>query len=221
MLAATSSAFAGGVVETPPPPVTIAPELVYDWTGPYAGAVLGFGHGVYGGNYDGGGDFPDDGEADLEGHMFSGVLGYSMRSGNVVYGGELGLSALDMSGSEPCPNPAFSCEMEVDSMVSLSGRVGYLASERMMVYGALGVAAANVNVFTDEAGGIGRNGSEETATGAVFGLGMEYAVSESMRLRGGISHYAFGEENYEVDSGSVVDPDFSFTNVEIGVLFQF
>ncbi|AHM05169.1 hypothetical protein roselon_02873 [Roseibacterium elongatum DSM 19469] len=88
----------------------------------------------------------------------------------------------------------------------------------MMVYGTLGLAAANVDVSTP---GPITGGSEETVTGFTIGLGMEYAVSESMRVRGGINHYSFGEEEYAVAGGDVAEVDFNFTAVEIGVLFQF
>ncbi|MBY6200242.1 outer membrane beta-barrel protein [Maritalea mobilis] len=220
LLASTCATFAGGVVETPPPPVTIIPEPIYDWTGVYVGGSLSFGHGIYEGEFvpPATTDFPGDGEGDIDGHMISGLIGYNMQNGNLVYGAEVALSAVDIDGSEPCPNTSFDCNIAIDSMVSLSGRLGYLMNDQMMVYGSLGLAAANVEVSTI---GLANDGSEETATGFTIGVGMEYAVSESMRVRGGITHYAFGEEEYGVSGGDVAEVDFNFTTVEIGVLFQF
>ncbi|GAA5069855.1 outer membrane beta-barrel protein [Roseibacterium beibuensis] len=214
LLAGTCTAFAGGVVETPPPVTIVTPPPAFDWTGAYVGGSLGLAFGDYGNDA----DFPGDGEGDLDGHAINLLAGYTMQSGSFVYGGEVHIGFADISGSEECVNPAFECAAEIDMLASLRGRVGYLLSDNTQVYGNLGLAAANVDVYTD--GPIGRNGTEETLGGFTIGVGLEHAISDNMTFFGSVQHYMFEEDDYQTDV-LYNNVDIDFTTVEIGMTFRF
>ncbi|MDJ0639791.1 MAG: outer membrane beta-barrel protein [Paracoccaceae bacterium] len=202
-----------GPVVVVPPPVT--PE-VFNWTGVYAGLLLSYNTGSFGNDT----NFPGDGEGDLDGMGYGGVLGYNFQSGNVIYGGELTYSGLEVDGAEACVNPTFECGVEVSNMASIRGRVGMAAGERSMVYVTAGWASADVFAYTDDFGVVGRNGESKNLSGLVFGVGFEHAVSDRFSLRGAILHHNFNEGDFLTDV-PYTDIGVDFTTIEVGGVLRF
>jgi outer membrane immunogenic protein len=205
----TRSALAMGFVAA-----LALPATAQDWAGYYAGATLGYGSGDYGNDT----SFPGDGEGDLDGFAYGGVLGYYFQNSNWVYGPELALMGTNLSGSEPCSNPAFSCDVDFNYIAALRGNAGYLVSPEMIVFGTLGITSANVDVTVDD--GTGPFGADNDVTGYQFGLGVEWATSETMHLRASVNRYVFDEDDFQTDV-PYFDVGMDATTVELGAMFKF
>lgn len=214
IILAAGVAQAGSYVEPAPEPVIVPPAPIADFAGFYGGVTLGFGSGRYG-NDD---LFPGDGEGDLDGEALGLVLGYSGQSGNFVFGGELTYSAADINGTEACVNPGFECAMDIDEIITLRGRLGYVMGPSTMIYGTAGWAQASMDVYTDD--GAGPYGEEKNTDGYVIGVGLEHAVSSNVHIRGEILYHDFESDDYDTDV-TYDDVDADFTMFQLGVVFQF
>ncbi|OAN81166.1 hypothetical protein A8B78_09135 [Jannaschia sp. EhC01] len=207
-------AFATGIVPAPPQEgVVVVTPPATDWEGFYGGFTLGYGTGTYGNDT----SFPIDGEGELNGMTYGIAGGYYFQNGNWVYGPELAVTGTHLSGSESCANPAFTCEVDFNYMAALRANVGYLVSPDTLLFGTVGIVGANVDVFTDNGTVFG---DDHWVTGYQLGIGAEYALSDTMRLRGTVSHYMFNDGDYQTDvlyNGIGMDA----TVVEVGVMFRF
>ena len=113
---------------------------------------------------------PANGSYDLDGKGFGGFVGYMMASGAWAYGGELAYARTDYHEIEPDGSSEYP-EYNFNHTLDLKARVGY-AVDRALVYGVLGYG------FSEYEEG------DETALfdvdGAIFGLGVDYLVSDRM-----------------------------------------
>ncbi|NBD28878.1 MAG: outer membrane beta-barrel protein [Alphaproteobacteria bacterium] len=209
-------AIAGSADDATPEPMmaTPAPAPVMDWSGGYVGGTLSVGSGVYGNDN----LFPSDGDGELSGPGFGGLVGYNFQNSNFVYGAELALSAIRLQGTEECNNPAFECALEFSGVGSLRLRGGYLASPETLIYGMAGVAAAAADGFVDS--GAGPEGEVNRLNGTVFGIGVERAFQERLRGRIGINRYTFGGQDYQTDS-LYPDVSSSFNELEAAIIYSF
>ncbi|MCW5695447.1 MAG: porin family protein [Bauldia sp.] len=140
-----------------PPPVYVEPPAVIDWTGPYAGMVAGWGWG----------SFADGITAPLSGAVAGAFTGYNFQRGRFVLGTEFdfmwsnrtdgGTNAVNWSGNG-------------------RGRLGYLVTDSILVYGTGGVAVGGsftaVSSYTTEIGWTA-GGGIEIGNSIVFGR-LEY-----------------------------------------------
>jgi outer membrane immunogenic protein len=126
-----------------------APAPVYNWTGFYIGAHIGYGWG------DANLGFQPDG-------FLGGIqAGYNWHlNRNWVFGIEGDFSATDMNDT------VLGLNVHVDYLASIRGRVGY-TWDRMMLYGTGGVAFTRVGAL----------GVHATNEGWVLGAGLEWAFS--------------------------------------------
>jgi len=191
----------------------------FDWSGAYAGGILGLGFGEYTGVLDGVDSYPDDGAGSLNGEAFGVAVGYNFEAQNVIYGPELRFMKTNNNGGEPCGNPAFSCNFEVDAIAALVGRVGYLQNENLMLYGNAGVAWASTTATTV---GPPTTTDDNDAIGFTIGIGAEYALSDQITLRTSANHYDFGDRDYVVSGiPEIATIDAKVTTLEIGLFFHF
>jgi outer membrane immunogenic protein len=182
-------AFAGGpgepVVE---PEIMAAPVMAVpagmDWSGFYVGAALGYGD-------------VDSNGGGLDGNgALGGVLaGYRFDLGNVVAGVE---ADYDMTNIDLGAGTG-----ELDSVARLKLQAGTELG-RALVYGTLGAAHAEATV-----GGVGLSD-----TGYFGGVGMDFAISDSMTVGGELLQHKFNDFD-----GSGVDLD--ATTVKARVTLQF
>lgn len=185
-IALGAPAFAGGynepVVEAP---VVVAQPVVApnaDWTGPYAGATLGYGWG-------------DDAADDAEGMLYGVYGGYDYDFGNWVVGGELEYNASEVENDDT--------GVALDNVTRLKLRAGYDLGPAL-VYGVLGGAYAEVDA----------GGDNYSDTGYVYGVGMEYMVTDS--LSAGVEVL-----QHEFDNFDNTSEDLSATTVGARVSFRF
>lgn len=162
LLLSASAAVAGPIAVPPaPPPVVIAPERcaqAFDCF--YLGLEAGVGHGS-GTESTTQTIFSQD--LDYDGEVYGIFGGYNFQNDNLVYGGEVRYLHLNLNDDVT--------GFEVNSVLDLRARIGFVASERLMVYGAAGYSMADATAASDF-----------DMTGFNIGAGVEFNVSESLFL---------------------------------------
>jgi len=193
----------------PIPAAVVAPA--YSWTGFYIGAHGGFA-------FDGSNEWEGSPvENDIDGFFAGGTVGANWQRNWFVLGVEAdgGWSGID--GSDPCPNPAFTCSTEVGWLATARGRVG-LAWDRFLVYGTGGAAFAGVDVEAKPQ--LGGGSSNETYFGWTAGGGVEVGLWKNFSVKGEYAFYDLGEED-AVFTGVPLTFDPDFQSVKFGVNYRF
>jgi outer membrane immunogenic protein len=149
---------------------------------------------------------PDLGSYDLVGNGFGGFVGYMMTSGAWAYGGELAYARSDYHEIEPDGSSEYP-EYNFNHTLDLKARVGY-AVDRALVYGVLGYGFSEYE-----------NGDEDPTSlfdvkGAIFGLGVDYLVSDRMFVGAEILSRDMGESDVEL-----FDADLTTVTLRVGMKF--
>ncbi|QDV54181.1 outer membrane protein [Rosistilla oblonga] len=184
----------------------------YDWSGAYVGLQGGWSF------LDPNPVAPNHVQEDSDG--FSGGVhgGFNRQRGKLVYGIELDYTLTDLDATAPCFNPAFDCGASSDWNASVRGRFG-IAFDRLLLFGTAGFAFADYEGFTQLIATGVTYDDEKTLTGGTYGGGLEYAVSERLRVRSEYRYSNFGTEEMSYDSTYTVDPDLH--SVIFGASFAF
>jgi outer membrane immunogenic protein len=180
-----SSAVAADLAVKAPPMYTPAP--VWSWTGFYIGANVGAGWGTTEATLNSisvGGisepiNLPID-QNSRSGFLGGGQIGYNYQFGWAVIGVQGDFSGLDVQGTTPCLEGAFSCSGNSHWLATVTGRIGGVVGDRTLIYVKGGAAWMNtthsLNPST-EIGFIGGTSADTTPVGGLLGLGVEYAFS--------------------------------------------
>ena len=156
--------------------------IVYDWTGFYVGGHVGAGW--TGGAGDGG-------------FLGGGQAGFNYQSGQWVLGIDGQVSATTIKDTTSvgfffAPGFAFgsvNAEARLDWISTLAARAGW-AFDRWLVYGKAGGAWAHAS---GSVSGFGMSVSaDSTVSGAVFGVGAEYALSNNWTAKVELNAFDFG-----------------------------
>jgi len=220
ILFSVPAAYAGGyvapVVDIGPAPVVTAPAAS-DWQGGYAGITLGY---AFGGDDDIGVRPPgvDIGSAELSGANAGLRLGYRWQRERWVVGPEVSYVAGDINDDfdfDVAGVGSGEFKSEVNNMIGIRLKTGYLVSPDMLVYGIAGWQRGDFtyNVAGDEI--------DYDANGYVVGLGVERALTQRMSITGEYEYADFGSTDVEIAPGitSVATPKHS--NVKVGLNFRF
>jgi len=209
------------VVVTPPAPA------VFDWTGLYVGANVGY---AFGGHdevaYDptGGGPsvtFPDD----LELHgLFGGVqAGFNWQFGNIVAGVEADFQLADI-GDTIDTVQGFSLESQVDWFGTVRGRIGY-AFDRALVYATGGLAYGHYSYEAFRtAGPTFVGGDDATLVGWTAGAGLEYAFTDNLSAKIEYLYVDLGSETFSFNGGTgpvTTNASANFHLVRLGINYRF
>lgn len=159
--------------------------------------------------------------------------GYNFQIGSFVFGEESDVNYLNMSqrGSAAFAVPAAvapggtfntSLRSRVEGLSTHRLRVGFTPFERMLVYGTVGIAVAevrstSVSTFSPAPGAafdfIGRDSTYRA--GWVAGGGVEYALTNTVSLRGEYLHVDLGRESFaSVGNGAAGASFVTFENRE-------
>ncbi len=179
-----------------PPPVV---EPIFNWTGFYIGGNVGYSWGRsrdFSTLTNGAGTvlFASSGTSDLNGVIGGGQIGYNWQVQNWVWGLEADIQGSDEKGSRVfsclatfCSPPAnvaplvgsipVTLTQKIDWFGTVRGRVGLLATPRVLLYATGGLAYGGVN--TSETIGVVPVGfsASDTRVGWTVGAGIEGAIS--------------------------------------------
>lgn len=180
----------------------VAPPVVYDWGGFYVGGNVGYSWGRSSDTStltNGAGTvlFESSGSSNLNGVIGGGQIGYNWQMQNWLFGLEADIQGADESGSRsftcptgvctpntgilgaglfPGPAVPVTLSQKIDWFGTVRGRIGLLATPRVLLYGTGGLAYGGVN--TSETIGAAALGfsNTETRVGWTLGAGIEGAI---------------------------------------------
>lgn len=201
-LAGTTTVYAADMVNEQPPTAPAAPieaAPVPTWEGLYAGVTLGYG-------FSGRTNTPGN-EIDSDGLVGGGFAGWLGQSDSFVYGVEGDVNYNGMDGS----NAGQSVDHGIDG--SLRARLGFAASDSLLIYGTGGGAAENLEV-TNAAG----TSETNTMLGWTVGAGVDAKLTDNIFSRLEYRYTDYRSETFNNVGGSVDD---SNHRVLVGVGMQF
>jgi len=186
------------VFEEPAAAVAAAP---YDWSGPYVGLFAGYGSSDVDWTYLAGGTADHSGDG-----FFGGVqAGFNHQIGIWVLGIEGDIAWANIDGATPCPNPAYSCESEIDWLGSLRLRAGFAANQ-FLFYATGGLGVGDVTIQTVNFPAPGINGTSNTMIGWTAGGGVAGAFGNWI-VGAEYLYYDLGDDSFTVDAGLLVNAD--------------
>ena len=145
---------------------------VWTWNGFYIGAHVGGAWGTIESEFTAVA-FPIA-SAGVNGFLGGGQIGYNFQSGIVVIGVEADASWANIKGTTPCLI-ALSCKREVNSLGTVTGRIGFTA-DRALIYVKGGGAWAHFEYDTSIVG-VPIASADKTIWGWTVGTGVEYAIT--------------------------------------------
>jgi outer membrane immunogenic protein len=192
-----------------------------DWAGYYAGLSYGQYHNDIGGRFDSAGSDYNLSGLDTKDNSFGIQVGYNYQMGNFVIGAEADYTPSNMDNSE-VDSESDEQEFETENFYSLRARAGY-AINKFLIYGTAGIAHMESELKTE-------NSTDKTTIdgqGAVFGVGVEYAVSDRFSMKLEYLDHDFSEDKNldlshidDSDSGDNISVD-DVTAYRLGVNYQF
>lgn len=225
--AATMPAFSADAVIADP--IIEAPvAAIYDWSGFYVGAHVGYGFGnSQHFNFPELGGFTDD--FDIDGIIGGASVGYNWQFDSFVAGIEATISASDIDGDTPS-SVGFGCGFndrcvtEVDWYATGEARLGY-AFGRILPYIAGGVAVGSLDSYIDggEIFDPQLGSSSSTEVGYVIGAGLDWGINERLSLNLAYKYFDFGNHEYAdaTFNGDEFTADVDFSVVQVGIKFRF
>lgn len=222
---ASASAGAGGYTVPVTEPSIVAPVAApaQDWTGPYAGLTLGY---AFGGDDDIGYSVNDRLRGDVGSYELSGLnaglnIGYRWQRDHWVFGPELSLVGGDIKDSFDADG--YDGENKLKNAIELRLKAGYLLNPETMLFGVAGVSRAKFDYSVLGAGGYGPAAIDDSfsRTGYVLGFGVERRLTDRISVTGGYEYANYGKETLEDSAGVSTRATPKFSNVKIGVNFNF
>jgi len=236
---ATAANAADAVVEE----AAVIVEPGFNWTGGYVGANIGYGWGDFEQNFGADvvilGPISEGFDADGDGILGGAQAGFNWQSGQFVFGVEVDVQAADIDGGS---NRFFDFGLatldadvstEIDWFGTARGRIGFVPTERLMIYGTGGFAfGETTSTASYEAIPIigapasDSASSSDTRTGWAAGAGAEYAFADNWTLKAEYLYVDLGEETFL----NIVEPgifeadltsDVTLQTVRLGVNYKF
>lgn len=192
----------------------------FSWTGFYVGLHVGYGWNDQDWQFVPGATSTDQ---DGDGFFGGGQIGYNWQTGSIVFGIEADAAWAAIEGDKICPNPAFSCQHDVNWMASIRGRLGTTAFNPMtLLYATAGWGWADINYDTISAGVDGA--FSKTHSGFVVGGGVEHAVSVNTTIK--FEYLAYLLDDVTAPPGTLsgafaADLEPTLHTVKLGVNFKF
>lgn len=171
----------------------------YDWSGTYVGGSLGWSW------LDPGSDQPNLIQPSSNGFVGGGFIGRNFQYNRIVFGLESDFYLGDLTDTDPCFNPLFTCNARSEWNASFRGRLG-LAMDRTLFFTTMGYALTEYEGFTRLLAVDQTFSDDETLDGFAVGCGIEHAVSKNILLRAEYRHENFGSTNLAYDETYRVNP---------------
>ncbi|MFN3547382.1 MAG: outer membrane protein [Mesorhizobium sp.] len=199
----------------------------YDWTGFYLGLQAGYGDSSArfdASNTSFAGNYHDNA---FVGGVFA---GFDWQNGPIVYGvladfdwvqgDDVGFGNVDpLTGGK---GEAYT--YDVDWIATARARLGYAATDRLLVFATGGVAAGQFQATSYNYPFFGSPASAAFSGvkwGGVGGLGIDYALAGNLSIKGEYLHYRF--DRIDFDSGGLADARFSpkLDAMKLGIALRF
>jgi outer membrane immunogenic protein len=157
------------------------------------------------------------------GFMGSVTAGYNWRLGyGLVYGVEADLGLMDVSAEDKLASDGSIYKTQLGPLWgTLRARLGFMLSDRMMVFATGGGAFMQADDVSVGSGATTTALTEDFQTGYIIGAGAEYALSDTMSIKAEYLYMDFGRVSGLTANGG----EFSFENeiqlVRAGLNFKF
>jgi len=257
LLVATNASAADLPVYTKAPPVAV----VYDWTGYYLGVNVGYswGRGTTDGNVAGTRTvavtgaaavttvlptLPLSGRANVNGVIGGGQLGYNWQRGTWLFGlegdvqgsGERGFSDVCTVAGCPAGSVAFNREYKLDWFGTARGRVGFLPTERLVLYATGGLAYGgfsgssttqplNIGTWASTRAGWTVGAGAEAALGSNWSVKFEYLYMDLGHVGGSSANATsittVGSTTTTTNLAYVFNTKFTDNIVRVGLNYRF
>ncbi|MHC3941654.1 MULTISPECIES: outer membrane protein [Paenochrobactrum] len=229
---ATPVFAADAIVYNEPAPVAVD---TFSWTGGYIGLNAGYAGGKFKHPYSSKGydtvfeeEDNDSGSLDVTSSGFAGGVqaGYNWQfNNNVVAGVEADFQGSNLKGEVKLTdnNLTLKAGTKVNWFGTVRARLGYVPTERLMVYTTGGYAYGKVKSYVDfEGEGVSKS---KTKSGWTVGAGAEYALANNWTLKSEYLYTDFGKTklmNY-IDDGvtTKLDAKVKFHTVRVGLNYKF
>lgn len=144
--------------------------------------------------------------------LVSGTVGMNAQQDQWIYGAELSVSAGDVTGiNDPLTVPS----LTVHGTAAVRGRLGY-SFDQFVLFGTASLGVASASAFETHSGATEEEGSSRFHYGAGIGVGVDYAASDNLIIRGEIEHVGYAPQTYSFYLDDPNDqPAFTHTH-EIG-----
>lgn len=192
------------------------PVPVFAWTGLYAGinGQLGFGSfSTGGGRASFGGPF---------GGLGGATLGYNYQSGKLLVGaeGDIGFGSISSSSNF---GYGTSSGGRVTGLGTIRARVGYVLNDRALLYVTGGYAGASLNGHISDFNGSPNLVLQEShyLNGFAVGLGVEYALTTKISLKGEYLYTGFGSQSFFASTRDQVSAGSHINLVRAGLNYHF
>jgi outer membrane immunogenic protein len=223
----TVSASAADLAARPytkaPPPVA----AVYNWTGFYIGADVGYGWGRSTGTLtNAAGAFPVPYSLDPSGVLGGGFIGFNYQFSNVVLGVEADWQASDLNESGNFllgGVPTYAIRTSVNDYGSVRGRLG-LAFDRWMIFGTGGFAWGSWDTSYAFIGAPPFvTASVSSQTGWTAGAGVEYAFADNWLGRVEYRYTDLGRASFvsPLTNSAELGNRVTINDVRVGIAYKF
>ena len=218
-LSATAASADGRPSRAPVREAVVA-EGPFSWTGFYVGLHIGAGWSDVDSVFTAVPNSPWDHTGD--GFLAGGQVGFNWQVGSVVLGVEASASATTIRGDAACPNPAFRCGSQVDSLASIRGRLGVTPfGGRTLVYGTAGWGWAEIDYHARPVTPGGFENSERHS-GLVVGGGVEHALTRNVSFKVEYLGFLLDDERFSgAPLNTNVDADPTIHTVTVGLNVRF
>lgn len=220
-------------------PTVAAP--IYNWHGFYAGGNIGYGWGTaeqsvsYPGLVGFGIPTSFGASNSMNGFLGGVQAGYNWRAGSFLLGPEIGIQFGSLSGSGTGATTIFP-GATVDTTVSadhkwnatVGGRLGYLVTERFLIFGEGGWAMAQINWrLTNSALGLPLTTSDvsKTSSGWYYGAGIEWMFAPNWSTS--LTYRRLELDGYNtstpffIGSANLASNNLTIDQVKLGVNYHF
>ena len=212
------------------PAEPVAPATIYDWTGPYVGAHVGFGWGrerddqsrLFPPETDPGTGGGGVDKYDMDGFLGGVHAGYNYQTAQFVLGAE---GDIDYSGFKGTGHGTYlggtvprTLKMENRWQGSARLRAGY-AVDNVLLYATGGLALAE-GKLTSSGPNIATTSSSKTHLGWTAGLGAEYAFTQNWIGRAEVRYTDFQKKRYATSDG-LVKARWDEVTASLGVSYKF
>lgn len=195
------------------------------WSGYYIGGSAGYGWADISGYYTYG---PSIGSATAKGETLGIQVGYDYQSSDWVWGPQLSYEWTNMSGDHRFihgSGPRNFVTYDIDSLITLTARVGYLVDEKTLTYIKGGWALANTN-YDDSDPALPYTGNEKVSrNGWIAGFGLEHKFLRDLSAFAEYSHMDFGSETITIHYSDGIIDDYTFkqnmSRILLGVNYRF